>query len=577
METNEILSYRLARAIVDQLVSAGISQIIYSPGYRNSPMILAAQNAEGVTCLPAVDERAAAFLALGMNKAGKGAAVFCTSGTAVGNYLPAIMEANLGNSPLVVITADRPRELVGTGANQCTDQTNFFGREVRFSGEIPCADGNRDFESHARFLVEQAVSHSRAPKPGPVHLNVRFREPFLLHGELPQLPPLTKSGWKILASAMGPSREQWEALEQVWKTAERPLILLGPNSMDREDFDLLLQFAEKSGCPILAEKSCGVLIKSPPSRMSYEIDPILEAMAKEDGKAGGAENPPLAAPDFYVRIGAPLTGKSFARLFQKHPAPLLLLEENGEAREPNHFPAIVLQGGKRGWLSALTKTPLQFSSNRWVEEMQRVAKNSQKQRTQNLLEESELAEPHFHAELGKKVLQGNLFLGNSMPIRDFQNYFQSENGAPLRTFSNRGLSGIDGLIASGLGVALASEEPTQLILGDLSTLHDLSSFSLLQQQQARVDLTLWVLNNGGGEIFRVVPTAKAPGEEKWFTTPQSFDLAAIAKSFQLSYTRISDLADWREFSPPQGRGVKIIELMISSAANARLRQKVRGQ
>jgi 2-succinyl-5-enolpyruvyl-6-hydroxy-3-cyclohexene-1-carboxylate synthase len=567
MKTNEILSHQLASAVLEQMHASGIEAVVLSPGFRNSPLIVAAHQTKGIECFSAVDERGAAFLALGMAKAGKASALICTSGTALANYLPAVLEAQHSHIPLLVITADRPRELVGTGANQCTEQNNFFGSHARYFNEIPCPEESFDFESHAQFLLEQAIAHSRSPKAGPVHINIRFREPFLANknSNLDLPSKSTKMRWKILPSAMGPSREQWSAVESVLKSAQMPLILLGPGSLTSSEFDNLQDFSEKTGCPILAEKSAGILPSISHSRVFFEVDPILEAM--EAGR--------ISKPDLYIRIGSPLTGKVFSKLLKTHAAPQILFEESGEAREPNLFPSIVLQGGKIGWISALSKTPLQFSTNRWIEEMRVTEKKYRSDLESAVSAENDFTEWHFHHELGKKIHRGNLFLGNSMPIRDFQAAFSIDAGETLSVFSNRGLSGIDGLIASSLGVALGNGAPTQSIIGDLSTLHDLSSFALLNQAKEKVDFTLWVLNNGGGEIFRVVPTANAPGEEAWFTTPQSFDLSALAKGFGISYTRIQTKEDWKEFSAPTGKGVRIIELMISSAGNQRIRKRMK--
>lgn len=561
---NDVLSYRLAVAVIRQLVSAGITHLIYSPGYRNSPLILAAQNEKQLHTHSAVDERGAAFFALGLNKSGIAAAILCTSGTAVGNYVPAVLEASTSHCPLIVLTADRPRELVGTGANQVLDQTHFFSSHVRFFGEIPCPAEEEPFESQAGFVIEQAVAHSRTPKPGPVHVNIRFREPFLVSGQLPTLPTESKPRWKILPSSTGPSREQWEAVEAILKSSERPVILLGPDSVDSDEMNLLLEFSEKSGCPVLAEKSCGVMKGVPSQRLFFEIDALLTAMTKEE----------LSPPDLYIRIGSPLTGKSFGKLYSKFPAPILLVEEWGEAREPNLFPSIVLQGGKRAWLSSFTKTPAHFSVNPWIQDMSNVQKKYLSNVREKLEKENSLSEPHFHFYLADKIPEGSIFLGNSMPIRDFQSFFQATNGKSHLSFSNRGLSGIDGLIATSLGVAVGKGGPMNVILGDLSSLHDLSSFSLLNDFRSEVSLNLWVLNNGGGEIFRVVPTEKAPGNPDWFTTPKSFDLSAVAKSFQLSFTRITDLQDWKEFQVPSDKGVRVIEIQIDSGANHRIRKSV---
>jgi 2-succinyl-5-enolpyruvyl-6-hydroxy-3-cyclohexene-1-carboxylate synthase len=161
-----------------------------------------------------------------------------------------------------------------------------------------------------------------------------------------------------------------------------------------------------------------------------------------------------------------------------------------------------------------------------------------------------------------------------MPIRDFNSAFPPSEKS-IRVFSNRGLSGIDGLVATAAGLSLAGGKDTHAILGDLSTLHDLSSLSLLAQQQEKLRLTLWVMNNGGGEIFRIVPTAKTAGRREWFTTPQAYDLSALAKAFRIPYLRLSSREDWEALEPGAcaGPGARIVEVLVDRETNLAVRKK----
>lgn len=568
--TNDSLSYSVALAVMEQLVQSGVRSLVASPGYRNSPLLLAAHHQEGLEVFTAVDERGAAFLALGLSKSGSPAALACTSGTAVANYFPAVMEAFHSHVPLVVLTADRPPELVGTGSNQCTDQTKVFGGHVRFFAEIPCADPSFDGPNHARFAVGKAVALCAEPAPGPVHVNIRFREPFLPDDETvaalhrnraqPALP------WKFLPSSSGPGREQWAAVEALFAAAERPLLLVGAGDFSRETLLSLVELSEKTGYPILAENASGLpLLGSATGFISSRVEETLHEMGA--GK--------IAAPDLVVRFGAPLTGKGLGRLLKVHPVPQLIFDHWGESREPHLHPSILVQGGLSGWLAAILRSGLRSQKTAWRDEILATAAAKEKA-IDHLLRASSLTEWLFHRQLAEKMGDGSvIFLGNSMPIRDFNSVFAGSRKA-FTVKANRGLSGIDGLIATAAGVALGSKKETHVVLGDLSTLHDVSSLSLLSSLRDRLELTLWVMNNGGGEIFRIVPTARASGKPEWFTTPQAYDLAALAKAFQLPFARLTNRADWESLAPLRGPGVRIVELMADREENLKVRSGLKG-
>lgn len=562
--TQAIGSYRTALSLMSSLVGAGVRHLVVSPGFRNSPLLLAAQRERNLDVLTAVDERGAAFLALGLSRSGQPAAVLCTSGTAVANYFPAVMEAYESHCPLIVLTADRPHELVGTGANQCTDQTKAFGTHVRFFAEV---SSDETSETHVAYSAAKAVSRARDPVPGPVHLNIRFREPFLpAAAEVEEIEKgwqKPAAEWKMLSSASGPSKEQWQALESLFRAAQRPLFVVGPNNFSAEFLESLQGLSAHTGYPILAENASGLPFRGGNSgHVSRHAESTLFAMA--EGK--------LPAPDLLVRIGAPLTGRALGLLLKASQVPQVLFDHHGESREPHLHPSICVQGGLEGWITAFRRSDLSLADHGWRGQLLSFASRREEKLSAHLAKGS-LTEWQFHHGLGKKIGEGAaLFLGNSMPIRDFNDAFTA--GKLLHVFTNRGLSGIDGLIASACGVALATGRETHAILGDLSTLHDISSLSLLSSLRDRLKFTLWTINNEGGEIFRIVGTSKTAGKPEWFTTPQVYDAASLAKAFQIPFARLSSVKDWNSLdaSACAGEGVRWIEIHVDRETNLATRR-----
>lgn len=573
-ESNDKISFRMAIAIMEQLVESGVKAIVASPGYRNSPLLLAAHQNPDLEVVSVVDERGAGFLALGMAKAGKPVALVCTSGTAVANYFPAVMEAFHSHLPLLLLTADRPVELVGTGANQCTDQTKIFASHTRFFVELSCPDASFDTDNHARYAVGKAVALSLQPIPGPVHLNIRFREPFLPDAQTAEIVAkekvAPKAKWAFLPSASGPSKEQWDAIESTMSSAKRPLILLGAAGFSDSLLSSIFSLSEKTGIPIAAENASGLPLRSGRygGYITHHLEPILSAMGL--GK--------LEAPDLIIRMGPPLTGKGLGQLFQSQPIPQIIFDQWGEAREPHLHPSVFLQGGIEGWVATILRSTLKPSDESWRSALLEYSEKMES-KIASYLEKGALTEWHFHRGLEKKIGESStIFLGNSMPIRDFNRVFPPSR-KQLSVFTNRGLSGIDGLIATAVGVALSCKRETHAVLGDLSTLHDLPSLSLLASFREKINLTIWVMNNGGGEIFKIVPTAKASSKIEMFTTPRAFDLAALAKAFQIPFARIGTRQEWDELDPSAcaGPGARFIEIIADRETNTSIRQEFRNE
>lgn len=564
-----ILSFRAALSAMRQLEVSGVKTVVASPGLRNSPLLLAAHQTPGLRVISAVDERGAAFFALGVCRARREpTAILCTSGTAVANYFPAVLEANHAGLPLVVLTADRPTELVGTGANQCTDQTKIFGTHVRHFAEVgPAAATPASLEQWA-YATARAVAKAKGPHTGPVHLNLRFREPFLPEaGEFPDSArPLTQP-WTFLQAISAPSEEHVASLRALLVGAERPLILLGPAQLSAVDARNLAHFSDQARIPILGEAASGFafLGKNTSTYSLMRTESLLEQMVAGD----------LPAPDLILRFGEPATGRAFGRLLAKHPVPQVVCEEWGEAREPNLHPSIFLEGGLSMWIAALAQLSMPQTNREWAETLLAEETKLETEIALHLSKQTTLTEWHFHRELASVIGEEAIFfLGNSMPIRDFNSVFP-RTGKKISVHANRGLSGIDGLLATAAGVAWASKKETHAVIGDLSALHDANSLALLHSLREELNLTVWVMNNAGGEIFRIVPTAKAEGEAQWFTTPQDFDLSGLAKGFRIPFAR---LHTQRDLADLQGEkftgGVRLIELVADAESNLPVRKSL---
>ena len=563
-QNSAIDSYALAVAIINQLHDSGVDRIILTPGFRNSPLILAANRSKKMKAITVLDERGAGFLALGICKSSRRpVAVACTSGTAVANLFPAVMEANHSNLPLIIITADRPEELIGTGANQCTDQRAIFGVHVRHyeNLEPPTFNG---FEENARYVISRSIASAVSEKAGPIHINVRFREPFL--ASLSEVEEFDrdyspKMGYQSFSAAGGPSREQFEAFQSLFAAAERPLLVVGPSEFAEATRKKILAVAKRLGAPLLAEPSSGLAFGLESGLLVHRAEQVIDEMVKK-----------IEAADLVIRIGAPLTGRHLG-IFLKEKKPVqIVFDPSGEAREPHLYPSVFFMGGFEGWLEALQRFDFFLSriDTKWRDSVIHADSLIDSALSKHMTKFSAFTEWSFFRNFKPKN-KVQVFLGNSMPIRDFNSVVKRDLNL-AGVFSNRGQSGIDGLLASACGVALGGQIETHAMIGDLSTLHDLSSLSIMSKLRDQISLTLWVLNNGGGEIFRTLATAKASDQEEWFTTPQKFQLSALAKAFDLPFTQVRSKEDLLELNDLSYLGVRVIEVLVDGPANLEIRK-----
>ncbi len=489
--------------LVGALAAAGVRRAVVSPGSRSTPAALALAASPDLRTEVVVDERGAGFLALGLAK-GDGApvALLCTSGSAAAHYLPAVTEAWASGVPLVVLTADRPFELHGFGAPQTMPQVGLFGRFVVDELDAPAPDGEPASATHLVHAVARLVHRARSDGGGPVHLNLRFREPLAPDpgGPAPHRP-VTVPAIRA-ATRLG----DLEALGAALERCERPVILCGPREADDGFGDVVHALGARIGAPVLAEAASNARYGHADAIATYDV------LARADR--------PDLAPDLVLRLGAGAT----ARTTLARTAPrFVLLAEGGRSHDPFHFATDIVHGDATPTLRALVSRVGRVAPPAWRDRW--VAADAA---VRAAMDAGALAGEIHAARAVVAALppDANLVVSSSMPIRDVDAFADRSRGR-LRVYANRGLNGIDGLVATAAGVARASGRPTVLYAGDLALLHDAGSFVALRKLDA--PLVVVGVNNDGGGIFHFLPVrARTERFEELFGTPHGLGLGPLA-------------------------------------------------
>jgi 2-succinyl-5-enolpyruvyl-6-hydroxy-3-cyclohexene-1-carboxylate synthase len=555
---------RFALTLVDELARAGVTDACLAPGSRSAPLALALAEHPGITVHVHLDERGAAFFALGAAKrSGRPVAVVCTSGTAAANFHPAVLEADQARTPLLVLTADRPPELRGTGANQATDQLKLYGSAVRWFCEAGVPAGDPAAGRYWRSLASRAVAEATGSPAGPVHLNLAFAEPLVppVPGEPGEAAAAGPGPWPRLGGEPAPGRPDgapWTAappplraarpgdvagLAEAVRANPRGLLVAGWGAdLDPEVVD---GFAAASGWPLLADPLSGAR-RGPAAVATYD------GLVRAPGFAAAHR------PSLVVRVGAAPTSKALTGWLDES-VPQVLVDPAGGWLDPGRAASRRLTADPSALLAAVTARLGDPGSGmgsgpaprpalgaggppgpwlrQWLE-ADRLAREA----IDGLLDD--WAEP-FEGRVARDLVAwmpdgGTLVVGSSMPVRDVDAFAAPRDG--LRFVANRGLSGIDGFVATTLGVAAAGTEPVAALCGDLTLLHDASS--LLGAAGRRRGAVLVVCDNDGGGIFSFLPQARLPAElfEPLFGTPHGLDLTALAAAARVPATVVEKAA-----------------------------------
>ena len=570
------LAYVYVKAFVEELAASGLRHVCIAPGSRSAPLAMMLARQEGIRVWTHVDERSAAFFAMGMARAlREPVAVLCTSGTAAANFYPAVIEARYGRVPLVVLTADRPHELRDVGAPQAIDQLHLYGCHVKWFVEMAPPDASPEVLAYVRAAARRAVATAQAQPPGPVHLNFPFREPLVpepmesAESLGPQVASAAKTcprghpaaGTDLRGRPWLQGRRTLTSSAVAQLAAElagcrRGLIVCGPQD-DPELPEAAIRLAAALGFPVLADPLSGVRCGPHDRRLVVDTyDAFLRVPEVADA---------LRA-EVILRAGAIPVSKTLQQYLGRQTGARQILVDGGDGwRDPAGVadvlhvdPAWLLaavadevEAAGRGatWRGAADSSGLAgvgpAAGGGWARIWAELNAAARTAIGRALSAMDGPFEGRVFAELAELLPDGaTLFAGNSMPVRDLDAFFPA-SPRRIRCLANRGASGIDGVVSSALGVAAVSPRPVVLAIGDLSFYHDLNG--LLAARLHGLSLTIVLLNNDGGGIFHFLPQARHPQHfEALFGTPTGLDFQPAVEMYGGRFVRAPDWPSFRQ-------------------------------
>ena len=545
--------------LVETLVHCGVDTAVVSPGSRSTPLTMALVRHPGIEAIPVLDERSAAFFALGRAKrSGRTVVLVCTSGTAAANYLPALVEARESGVPLLVITADRPPELRDCASGQTIDQLKLFGGQVGFFHELAVPEARLELLRYLRQTVAHACERTRLPQAGPVHLNAPFRDPLMPVADSSALAlqvVLDETFFSHLAPApVEPVAEFWTP-----PATARGLIVAGPVSpADPAAYaGAVGRLARTLGWPVLADAL------SPVRHHAAEgvcVVAHYDALLRDNWQAR------VLRPEAVLCLEGWPTSKVLRRWMEQSGAEVTLVTGTGANRDGLHARTRQIMAAAGALTIADVRPETEYAQQWCNAEAEGTARIASA-----LTSETELFEPKAAWLLAQHLPAGTpVFVANSMPVRDVE-YFWPQNDRQPQVFFNRGANGIDGTLSSALGVAHGGA-PAVLLTGDLSLLHDTNGFLL--RPRLRGSLTVVLINNRGGGIFEHLPVAEFdPPFEEYFATPQEADFAKLCAAYGVEYVAVNDWAQFTELVktlPPSG--LRVLEIRTDRKRDAARRK-----
>jgi len=563
------------RLIVEELIRCGVDYFCISPGSRSTPLVVAvAQNsrAKSIVCY---DERSCAFHALGYGRAAGGpAAVITTSGTAVANLYPAVVEAALDKVPLILLTADRPPELTDTGANQTMNQDDFFGRFARWWFDLPTPAGDIPPQM-VLTTIDQAVYRSRYNNPGPVHVNCRYREPLE-----PQDVPLDEG--------FAADLRRWQGGNDPFTSYARPCAVVDERSLeeicaiiDRTDRGMIvagrldtarqrsavLKLAARLNWTMYADVTSGLRFGGAAAHVIRYFD---QELLSADFNA-------QASPTTVLHIGGRITSKRMGLFLDSNrPADYIVVKDSPERCDPVHAITLHLQSDIAAACGRIADTVQQRGAGRYAAFFEQRAAEAQQIIARQIEEDETLSEPFVARHISQAVPEGScLFLSSSMPIRDVDLYGACA-GRNIVVAANRGISGIDGIISTASGLAVRTASITTVIAGDVAFIHDINALSILARLS--VPVIVVVINNKGGGIFHFLPISRHQDVfEEYFVAPHDFSFGGVCETFGVDYYQCrskSEFVGSYRAAVDKGAGA-VVEVLTDRKNNLELRRSMK--
>jgi 2-succinyl-5-enolpyruvyl-6-hydroxy-3-cyclohexene-1-carboxylate synthase len=560
----------LASALVEELARAGARHAFLSPGSRSTPIALALDREPAISLEVVLDERCAAFAALGAGLAtGTPAIVACTSGSAAANLHPAIVEADEAGVPMIALTSDRPPELRAVGAGQTIDQIGLFGSATRWFCEVGTHAADDAGLLHMRATGSRAIAEAAAGR-GPVHLNLAWRDPLgpepgadVSAGE--KLALEGRSGGRPLTAApigREPGGELVAATAEAVGRAARGMIVAG-RLPDRRLVPAITALAERTGFPLLAD---------PTSQLRFGPHDRAAVVTAYDliVRADRAE----LEPDLVLRFGDMPTSKALRLWLRETGCDQIVVDPPGHWNEPSRIAGALVRADPEALIERLLPLLPQARAERspWLRGWGAAEAAARNAIAAALARAGTLSEPALQRALGNAYGDGDrVLLGSSMPIRDAEAFLEGGTRA-VTIHSNRGANGIDGLVSTGAGIGLGTGAPAWIVIGDLALAHDVGGLALA----ARVEtpLRIVVVDNGGGGIFDFLPQAEQIEPDRFrrlFTTPSGLDLEPLAAAYGIPYERVAGEAGIAELAE---RDRVLAHVPIERAGNVELHRAI---
>jgi len=567
-----------AQIFIDQLAALGVRYACISPGSRSTPLTYVLSKNRKIKSFINIDERSSAFFALGSAKAtDKPVIIVTTSGTAVAELYPAIIEAYQQRTPLIICTADRPPELIGTGANQTINQYNLFKNHIRWFRDLGLPSINENGFYHLQKIAMKAYQISLTEDRGPVHLNFPFRkplEPFSHTDEIsrkiyrlkPQKYVSKKTGLTPNGSQINKITRR--LIDELIKT-DKGIIIAGPVRHDRELIKSIKKLSALLKYPVFADGISQIRFSA--NKKDKTILSNFNSILKSENFIKEHE------PDVIIQFGRTPTSSVLESFLEETNADRYLINKYGDKFDPTRNAKTILAFEPKifckNLLSSIKQKKITRHKSSWLKDFIYAEEISEKVKA-GIIEKAKFPnEPYVINEIFKTVPSGsNIFIGNSLPVRDLDNFVNS-TAKRFNIFFNRGASGIDGVTSTAFGIAL-SKKPTVLITGDLSFLHDLNALSIAAKYL--IPLIIIVINNNGGGIFESLPIAgKVKRFKEYFITPHDLELAAIVKSFGINHQLITNRSQLQShlIKGLNKNSPSVLEIQTNAARSAELRNK----
>lgn len=565
-----------ASVLTATLARLGLKTAVISPGSRSTPLTIALVSHSDIEVVPVLDERSAAFFALGLaRRTGQPVALVCTSGTAGANYYPAVIEARESRIPLLVLTADRPPELRDCASGQTIDQQRLFGTFPNWYAELAVPLAEIDMLRYLRQILGQAWGRSLYPVAGPVHLNCPFRDPLapIADGSVTHLKDELNDDFFAAVGVPAPTEfspgVDLSPCLATWGGCDRGLIVAGPaQPVDPLDYcKAVAALSNALGWPVLAE---GLSPLRNAAELSTSLVTTYDIILGQPAWAKDLE------PEQVIQLGPLPTSKRLRQWLEQTQPRRWVVDPGGTNLDPLHGPVTPLDISVTALAKAL---PPGFKARlgRYHDQWLALEAGLRQQLDRTLAGLDQPFEGKVPWLLAQCLPMGTpLVIANSMPIRDVE-WFWPPGDRAIRPYCNRGANGIDGTLSTALGIAHGGP-PTVLLTGDLALLHDTNGW--LSLPRLRGHLTVVVVNNRGGGIFDRLPiaTLPAPGEtwfEDFFTTPQTVDLSRLCAAYGVNYERVET---WSQLTASVSSltvtGVRLLEVRCDRAQSHALRQQL---